>query len=185
MSRYQSQTFYGSIGWATPAAFGSEMALQDIASNNQPGKPRRTVLVTGDGSLLLTIQEIGSMVHNKTKPIIIIINNDGYTIERAIHGPKQNYNNIVPYNFSFALQLFGMSESAAKEHFFKVSTRKEVEQVFKNTTLQEPDMPVIIEVMMDPMDAPWRMLQTIALRGPETAKEMEDGGFKLITPTTK
>ncbi|GAB7346419.1 hypothetical protein MBLNU457_5116t1 [Dothideomycetes sp. NU457] len=181
---YQSQTYYGSIGWATPAAFGTEMALQDIALSNTSNSPRRTVLVTGDGSLQLTIQEIGSMIHHKTKPIIIIINNAGYTIERAIHGAKESYNDIVPYNFSFALRLFGMSEAAAKAHFFRVSTRQEVEEVLANDDLRQPDMPFIIEVLMDAVDAPWRMLQAIALRGPETVKDMVDGGFKWIAPTT-
>jgi len=80
---------------------------------------------------------------------------------------------------------FGMSRNAAEEHVFKASTLGEVEQVFANTKLQNPDMLVIIEVIIDAMYAPWRMLQTIALRGPEMAKEMEEGGFKLITPTTK
>lgn len=182
-SSYHTQTYYGSIGWATPAAFGSEMALQDMSSSHPSDSRRRTVLVTGDGSLQLTIQEIGSMIHHKTAPIIVIINNSGYTIERAIHGAKQSYNDIVPYNFSFALRLFGMSEAAAKAHFFRVSTRKEVEDVFANDDLRRTDMPFVIEVIIDALDAPWRMLQAIALRGPETAKEMSASGFRWIAPT--
>lgn len=132
----------------------------------------------------LTIQEIGSMIHHKTRPIIIIINNAGYTIERAIHGAKQSYNDIVPYDFSSALQLFGMSEAESKAHFFRVSTRQEVKHVLANDKLRQPDMPFIIEVMMDALDAPWRMLQMIALRGPEIAKEMGESGFRWTTPMT-
>jgi pyruvate decarboxylase len=54
--RLLAQTYYGSIGWATPAALGAELALDQEAREN--GKPRgRTVLITGDGSLQLTMQE--------------------------------------------------------------------------------------------------------------------------------
>ena len=49
--RIEAQVLWGSIGWATPAAFG--VALAD------PG--RRTILITGEGSHQLTANEIGSM----------------------------------------------------------------------------------------------------------------------------
>jgi len=45
---FHNQTLWGSIGWATPAAFGAAMAAPD----------RRVVLVTGDGSHQLTAQEV-------------------------------------------------------------------------------------------------------------------------------
>lgn len=47
----------------------------------------RTLLFVGDGSLGLTVQEIGTMIQQKgPRPIIFILNNKGYTIERIIHG---------------------------------------------------------------------------------------------------
>ena len=71
-----TQTYYGSIGYATPAALGAEVALTDLASTE--GKPRgRTLLMTGDGSMMLTVQEIGNMVKQKLQPIIFVINNAG------------------------------------------------------------------------------------------------------------
>jgi hypothetical protein len=45
---FHNQTLWGSIGWATPAAFGAAVAARD----------RRVVLVTGEGSHQLTAQEI-------------------------------------------------------------------------------------------------------------------------------
>jgi pyruvate decarboxylase len=74
--RWIAQSFYSSIGFATPAAFGADMALRELATAS--GSPRgRTILVTGDGSLMLTIQEIGNMIKHKTAPVIFIINNAG------------------------------------------------------------------------------------------------------------
>jgi len=104
---------------------------------------------------------------------------------RMLRSAHIAHNDIVPYNFSFALQPFGMFKAAAKAPFFKASTCEEVEEVFTYTKLSKPNMPFIIEVMMDADDAPWRMLEAIALRGAETAKEVVEGGFKLIAPTTK
>ena len=45
---FHNQTLWGSIGWATPAAFGAAVAAPE----------RRVVLVTGEGSHQLTAQEI-------------------------------------------------------------------------------------------------------------------------------
>jgi pyruvate decarboxylase len=54
--RLHAQTYYGSIGWATAATLGVEVALQELEKEN--GQPRgRTVLITGDGSMQLTMQE--------------------------------------------------------------------------------------------------------------------------------
>ena len=49
------------------------------------------VLIVGDGAAQLTIQEMGSMLRDKQKPLILLLNNEGYTVERAIHGPEQRY----------------------------------------------------------------------------------------------
>ena len=51
-----SQYYWGSIGFTCPAALGVEVARRDM---NRPG---RTVLVIGDGSLMLSLQEVGNMV---------------------------------------------------------------------------------------------------------------------------
>ena len=77
-----------SIGYACPAALGSELALEEIAK--ETGEPRRrTYLVIGDGSLNLTMNEIGTMCTYGAKPIVVVVNNLGYTIERVIHGAHQ------------------------------------------------------------------------------------------------
>ncbi len=52
----------------------------------------------GDGSFQLTAQEISTMVRYGTKPIIVLLNNRGYTIEAEIHdGP---YNRIKNWDYA-------------------------------------------------------------------------------------
>ena len=68
---YIGQGGWQSIGYATPSAFGAIMAVPE----------RRVFLFTGDGALQLTAQEISTMLYYGCKPIIFVLNNDGYTIE--------------------------------------------------------------------------------------------------------
>ena len=57
---FHNQTLWGSIGWATPAAFGAAVAARD----------RRVVLVTGEGSHQLTAQEISQFGRGGLKPTL-------------------------------------------------------------------------------------------------------------------
>ncbi|QMU69663.1 alpha-keto acid decarboxylase family protein [Streptacidiphilus sp. P02-A3a] len=87
---FHNQTLWGSIGWATPAAFGATMA----------DPSRRTVLITGDGSHQLTAGELGAMGHYGAKPVIILLNNGMYGIEEVL-SPAQGhvYDVLVPWNY--------------------------------------------------------------------------------------
>ena len=173
-----TQTYYGSIGYCTPAALGAEFALADLAATQNA--PRgRTLLCTGDGSLMLTVQEIGNMVKQNLAPIILLINNQGYTIERVIHGARQTYNDIVPFNYSHMLQFFNMPEEEAKKNFHKASTKAELEEIFAKESVKSPKQVQVVEIVMEMLDVPWRLSTQIATRGPEAVKEMKEAGFKV------
>ncbi|KAK0254548.1 hypothetical protein B0A54_15654 [Friedmanniomyces endolithicus] len=176
-TQWITQTYYGSIGYATPAAFGVEMAL---TRNAAQGEPRgRTVLVTGDGSLMLTVQEVGNMVKQGCKPIIFVINNAGYTIERVIHGAKQSYNDIVPFDYRHMLPFFNMPAEEAERNFHRAENKEELEGILGLEGVRCPTQVQVVEVMMEAMDVPWRLATQIATRGPEAVKEMEEAGFKV------
>lgn len=174
--RFIAQNYYGSIGYCTAAALGADLALDDIAKTT--GKPRRrTVLATGDGSIQLTMGELGTMIHYGLKPVILLLNNNGYTIERVIHGAKQPYNDVVPYNFSFALQLFGMPEKEAKEAYHRCADKKDFERVIGLESLKSPQRTQLIEIMCDAFDSPWRLSAQIGLRGEASKQAIKDAGF--------
>jgi len=81
------QPLWGSIGWATGATLG--IALAD--------RSRRTVLFTGEGSHQLTANDVGTMGRNGLKPIIFVLNNGGYMVERALEAnPDWVYNDLAP-----------------------------------------------------------------------------------------
>ena len=83
------QPLWASIGYSLPAAYGAQLAAPH----------RRVVLLIGDGAAQFTAQELGSMLRDGLKPVIVLINNGGYTIERAIHGTSQPYNDIASWNW--------------------------------------------------------------------------------------
>jgi pyruvate decarboxylase len=57
---------WGSIGWSVGATLGAALAARE--------QGRRTILFVGDGSLQLTVQEIGTMIHHGLAPILFVIN---------------------------------------------------------------------------------------------------------------
>ena len=71
---------------------GSTLGAALAARDMQLG---RTILFIGDGSLQLTVQELSTMMRLRLKPIIFVLNNSGYTIERWLHGKVRKYNDIV------------------------------------------------------------------------------------------
>jgi len=86
----QTAPLWGSIGWATGAALGA--ALADPS--------RRTILLTGEGSHQLTATAVGTMGRYGLKPIIFVLNNEGYMVERALEAdPNWIYNDLAPWNY--------------------------------------------------------------------------------------
>ncbi len=88
---FHNQTLWGSIGWATPAAFGVAVAAPT----------RRVMLLTGDGSHQLTAQEICQFGRLGLRPVIFVLNNSGYLIERLLcKDPAIAYNDIAPWRYT-------------------------------------------------------------------------------------
>jgi indolepyruvate decarboxylase len=99
--RVEAQVLWGSIGWATPAAFG--IALAD--------PKRRTILITGEGSHQLTANEIGAMGRFRKNVIVFVLNNDGYLIERALEeNPNWTYNDLAPWKYAELPKALGCAD---------------------------------------------------------------------------
>jgi indolepyruvate decarboxylase len=97
-STFQNQSLWGSIGWATPAAFGAALAAPD----------RRTILITGEGSHQLTAQEISQFHRFGLKPIVFVLNNDGYLIERLLcQHPDFYYNDLAQWHYQKLPEALG------------------------------------------------------------------------------
>jgi indolepyruvate decarboxylase len=95
---FYNQTLWGSIGWATPAAFGAAIAAPH----------QRVVLITGEGAHQFTVQEISQFARYGLKPVIFVLNNNGYLIERLLcKEPEIAYNDIAPWRYAELPRTFG------------------------------------------------------------------------------
>ncbi|MGO3642335.1 MAG: thiamine pyrophosphate-dependent enzyme, partial [Psychrobacter sp.] len=135
------QPMWGSIGYTLPASLGAAIASPD----------KRSVLLVGDGSALLTIQEIAVMIQEQINPVIVLINNDGYTVERAIHGEHQSYNDIPKCNWQLIPQAFGATDENSL--IIKVETAGELKSALEKAAIVT-DKLVMIEVIADKHDIP-------------------------------
>jgi len=131
------QTFYGSIGYTVGATLGAAMAAQD----------RQVVLFVGDGSFQVTCQDLSTMIRNHLKPVIFLINNDGYTIERVI--TDRSYNDIQPWHYHQLVSVFGEGLS------LDVRTEGELEAALEQAATE--DGLVFIEIHTDRLDCPESM----------------------------
>jgi pyruvate decarboxylase len=72
--------------------------------------------------------------------------NNGYTIERAIHGRNQGYNDIASCRHLQALSFFGDDEEHAKKNTFTARTWEELRSVLQ--IVRKSDGVRLVEVFM-------------------------------------
>ncbi|EGC6472165.1 alpha-keto acid decarboxylase family protein [Salmonella enterica subsp. enterica serovar Thompson] len=149
------QPLWGSVGYSLPAAFGAQTACPD----------RRVILIIGDGAAQLTIQEMGSMLRDGQAPVILLLNNDGYTVERAIHGAAQRYNDIASWNWT---QIPPALNAAQQAECWRVTQAIQLAEVLER--LARPQRLSFIEVMLPKADLP-ELLRTVT-----RALEARNGG---------
>ena len=125
---------FGPMGWGLPAAIGA----------SQTGRKGKVVLVTGDGSLNLNIQELGTVDAYRLPIKIFVFNNGGYESIRSTQ------------NKFFKGRLVGSSEQTgvknpdykqlAKAYNLKYITINNNKQLAKISNILELDGPVLCEV---------------------------------------
>lgn len=137
---YLSQTLWGSIGWATPALFGAMMA----------DKKRQHIMFTGEGAHQLTIQEMANFFEYDLKPVIFVLNNNGYTVERVLSkDPNDKFNNITNWNYPKLIEGF----SNNKDYFIKtVSTLESFIKTIDEIKKLKGKKLCYVEIMTDKKD---------------------------------
>jgi alpha-keto-acid decarboxylase len=140
------QPLWASIGYTLPAALGAALAYRD----------RRVVLLIGDGAAQLTVQELGVMAREQITPVIVVVNNGGYTVERAIHGPDAYYNDIPAWRWLEVPSALGFTGSLS----FSVHTDGELDFALEEAA-RNPGRMTLIEVVLRPDDVP-PLLQELA-----------------------
>jgi indolepyruvate decarboxylase len=131
------QVYYSSIGYCTPASLGVALA-----------RPRkRPVVLTGDGAFQMTAQELSTLIRLRLPALIVLINNDGYLVERKLHedGP---YNDIQMWRYAELPAVFGAPEFVIGR---RAETEEELEAAFA-AAAERRDKLVLIEAVIPGRD---------------------------------
>lgn len=139
---YIAQPIWGSIGYSLPALLGAMTA--------QP--QRRALLFIGDGSFQLTAQELSTILNRGLTPIIFLLNNRGYTIERYILGMDAHYNDIADWRYR---DLPGVLAPNCDVYCTEVHTEDELEAALAEAA--KGGRAAFIELNLAPDDAPEAM----------------------------
>jgi indolepyruvate decarboxylase len=135
---FYNQTLWGSIGWATPASFGAAVAAPE----------RRVVLMTGEGAHQFTAQEISQFGRFGIKPVIFVLNNAGYLIERLLcKEPSIAYNDVAPWHYADLPRALGCDDWFTA----RVTTCDELDRALE--TAAAATTGVYIELVTDPYAA--------------------------------
>jgi len=132
-TEFLSPAYYTSMGFAVPAALGVQVADRNL----------RPLVLVGDGAFQMTCLELSSVVRNSFNPIVVVLNNKGYTTERFLQdGP---FNDILNWNYHRLPDLLGAGWG------FEVRTFGELQQSMQ-AALGHNDAFSILNVHLQPDD---------------------------------
>ena len=95
----------------------------------------------------MTVQELSTVMRHDLKPFIFVINNSGYTVERAVLGKDAIYNDVANWRYSELPNVFCRDKKAET---YVVQTSNELQKV-----LDSPHSSMVfVESVMDKYDAP-------------------------------
>jgi indolepyruvate decarboxylase len=130
---FLSPAYYTSMGFAIPAAIGVQVANRD----------RRPIVIVGDGAFQMTCLELSTAVKLGFNPIVLVLNNKGYTTERFLQeGP---FNDIPNWNYHQLPELLGGGWG------FEVHTEGELDQALK-AALNNEDTFSLLNIHLEPND---------------------------------
>ncbi|KAF4549240.1 Pyruvate decarboxylase-like protein 1 [Elsinoe fawcettii] len=149
-----------SIGYMLPACLGAALAQRDLGARNEDHVGDRTILFIGDGSFQMTAQELSTIIREELNVVVFLLNNDGYTIERCIHGLKEGYNDVARWRYLLAPAMMGAREDT---YIKRAATWDELHGVLGDRALTDGRGLRMVELILEREDAPsgplWHMLR--------------------------
>ncbi len=121
----------GTMGYGFPAAMGAKVALPDC----------RVVLVAGDGSFQMNLQELATLAQYQIGVTMLVLNNQGHGMVRQwqdlFHGKRRHGVHLVNPDFAKLAEAFGIQG-------FSVNSIEGLREALAVTSTV--DGPVLIEV---------------------------------------
>jgi indolepyruvate decarboxylase len=132
-TEFLSPAYYTSMGFAMPAAVGVQVANAKL----------RPIVLVGDGAFQMTCMELSTAQYLGFNPVVLVLNNRGYTTERFLQdGP---FNDIPLWNYHRLPDLFGGGWG------FEIRTECELDQSLK-AALENKDTFSLLNIHLEPDD---------------------------------
>ena len=132
-TEFLSPAYYTSMGFAIPASVGVQTANRNL----------RPIVLVGDGAFQMTCLELSTAARHGFNPLVIVLNNKGYTTERfLLEGP---FNDILNWEYHRLPDLLGAGWG------FEVHTVGELHQSVK-AGLAKTDGFSLLNVHLKPDD---------------------------------
>ncbi|MCY0898974.1 MAG: biosynthetic-type acetolactate synthase large subunit [Firmicutes bacterium] len=133
----------GTMGYGLPAAIGAQVARPD-------GK---VVLITGDGSIQMNLQELATVAQYQVPLIIMVMNNGGHGMVRQwqdlFHGRRRHGVYLDNPDFVALARVFGIPGTT-------IETEAALHDAFKHFDRLEG--PLLLEMMIDPNEMVFPMV---------------------------
>ena len=130
---FLSPAYYTSMGFAVPAAVGASFADPTV----------RPIVLVGDGAFQMTGTELATAVRYGQVPIVIVLNNRGYSTEREIlEGP---FNDVHEWRYEKICDVIGGGLGTV------VRTQEDFEQAL-GRALADSSRLHVLNVLLDPAD---------------------------------
>jgi TPP-dependent 2-oxoacid decarboxylase len=94
-TEFISPAYYTSMGFAVPASVGAGMANRED----------RALVIVGDGAFQMTGMELSTIARNGLNPIVVVLNNHGYTTERFLL--EGSFNDVHEWQFHKIPEVLG------------------------------------------------------------------------------
>jgi indolepyruvate decarboxylase len=132
-TEFIAPAYYTSMGFGVPASVGVGLA-----------NPRlRPIVLVGDGAFQMTGMELSTVARAGLCPIVLVLNNHGYTTERFIQdGP---YNDLLDWNYHRITELLGIGWGAM------VRSERDFVDAWSNACANRQSYS-ILNIDLDPMD---------------------------------
>ncbi len=132
-AEFLSPAYYTSMGFSVPAALGAGFADPSL----------RPLVLVGDGAFQMTGTELATCLRHGQVPIVIILNNRGYSTEREIlEGP---FNDIPEWQYEKICEVIGGGIG------YRVETFGDLISALEKAINQDKDAHVL-NVLLDPSD---------------------------------
>jgi indolepyruvate decarboxylase len=132
-TEFLSPAYYTSMGFGLPAAVGASMANPSA----------RILVIVGDGAFQMTGMEISTLARHGLNPIVVVLNNKGYTTERFLL--DGSFNDIQDWAYHRVPEVVGAGLG------LEVWTVGDLEAGLQQALANEESFS-LLNVHLDPMD---------------------------------